>query len=310
MTYAELRELRKEKLMAKYNEFISAGDKQNAWKALADLMRFKLVDAKWAENEVKGTFVKAQRGELTKVDVRDKAYSDRLPDNLLVSVPEGSIELKITSLAHWIIRRELQYVGDQYAPDKVVRFNLSKASTYQTANGVLKDLESIYKKNTGKELGNDWAGRYRNGQVVMYGVKLANGQQYVVSTLGSLVVLPRSKTAAKINVVLDIKSMLEQNIDVINTYNQVVDATKQALNSVGVTDIEVVDMLDYMSAGNKQRADRKPPVSEAEMLEQREQEFDKEKAEDIAFRTHRNFDEVYQEVRDERAKAKAEAGLK
>ena len=45
------------------------------------------------------------------------------------------------------------------------------------------------------------------------------------------------------------------------------------------------------------------------MLEQREQEFDKEKAEDIAFRTHRNFDEVYQEVRDERAKAKAEAGM-
>lgn len=307
MTYEELRESRKNKLMSRYNEFIQNKDKVKAWKVLADLMRFKLVDMKWAENEVKKTFAKSERGEILRGDVRAPGYNDRLPDNLVCTMPEVVKEVNVTSLAHWIIRRELQYVGDQFAPDKVVKYTLGRSAVYQVANKALKDLEDIYNRNSTRKLNTNWKESIQNGQAMIYGVNLANGQQYIIPVLGNIVVIPKNKEEAKVYVMLDVRSMVEQNIDVIDTYNAVMDAIKEILDEAGIVNMTVQDMIDYKASGNKQRSERKAPMSQSEMLEMREQEFDREKAKDIAFRTHRDEEEVYQEVRAERAKAKAEA---
>ena len=309
-TYAELRETRKEKLATKYNELLANKDKAGAWKVLYDIMKYRLIEENLALDEIKKSFKKDERGEILSGDWRFNGAKDRLPENLLADMPTKNVEISILSLAHWIIRRELQYVGDQFAPDKIVKFVVGRCFTYPSVNGSWKSMLDIYKANTGKELNAPWKDMFGTGQAVMYDVSLANGQQYVIKHLGNVVVIPRGKSSARVYILMDIVNMLEQNIDVIDSYTTVRRTIEALLLQCGLMDVEVKDMLDYTGAGEKQRAERKPPMSQDELLEMREQEFDRKKASDIAFRTHRNEDEVYEEVRAERAKAKAEADSK
>lgn len=288
MTYAELRNRRKEKYMNKYNRLIGAGNKREAWNCLSVMMAYQLAERNWAMDEIKSNFKAYPKGGI--YDYRNTMYCDVLPDNVLAKLP-SSVQFTVTSLEHWIIRREKQYVGDQLAPERTYRFDMLRCTTRVLACEALYSLDGMYKRLSKLTLDTPWMDMIETGQAVVYKLVLAARQQYVIRILGYIVCIPKGKNIL-CHLLLDNKIMEEQEIDIIKTYTDVMSEFEGALVQLGNEEVEWNSLCDYNLIGDRQRKNRKPVLTMEQLQRQREEEYRLEKLENEAARLNITVEEL------------------
>lgn len=292
MTYEELREKRGNKYRTMYIQALNEKNTEKAWKILKTMMRYQLISKEEALPEIKSKFKDKKLDMADVYDYRHPNFTDRVPDNLMFRCPT-TVEVQVKSLEHWIIRRELQFVGDQLAPDKVLRFDVSRCVTTRMAHKYLKDTEELFRNLSGMELKTSWKNGIDNGNVIVYNISLGNNQQYIIRHLGTVVCVPTGK-CLNMYILLDNKAMIEQNIDIIDTYTDVLEALKNQFIELGADPetITPVGICDFKIIGQKQRAERKPVLTTEEMHRKREKEFEQEQLENEAARLHMSTEDV------------------
>lgn len=292
MTYEELRVKRENKYKGMYTQALENKDTEKAWKILRTMMKYQLISREDALADMKKHFKGKKLDPSDVFDYRHPNSADRIPENLMFKCPT-TMEIKVTSLEHWIVRREMQFVGDQLAPEKVLRFDISRCITTRQAKRTLKDTEELFKKLSGSELKTNWGKSIENGNTVVYNIMLSNGQQYIIRNLGAIVCVPSGK-CMNMHILLDNKAMMEQNIDIIDTYVDALDALKNEFVKLGAEPETIVSIgiCDFKLIGKKQRDERKPVLSTEEMHKKREKEYEIEQLENEAARLHMSVDEV------------------
>lgn len=282
MTYEELRKKRAEKYQGMYTQALEDKDTEKAWKVMKTMMRYQLIDKNEALAEIKKQFKGKKLDPADTFDYRHQNSYDRVPDNLLFKAP-STVEVRVKSEEHWIRRRELQFVGDQIAPEKTFKFDISRCTLTRSASRALKDLDELFKKLSGTELKTNWKSGIDNGNVMMYTVKLGNNQQYVINTLGFMVCVPNGKNL-NMYILLDNKDMEEQHIDIIDTYTDMMKTLKREFIGKGLEadKIQTIGLCDFKMLGEKQRANKKPLLTHEEMLNLRIDEYNQEQLENEA----------------------------
>lgn len=292
MTYEELRAKRAEKYMGMYTQALVANDKEKAWKVMQTMMRYQLIGKEEALAEIKKQFKGNKLNPDDTFDYRHTNSYDLIPDNLLFKAP-SSIEVKVKSEEHWIRRREMQFVGDQLAPERTFKFDISRLTRTRSASRALKDLEDLFKKLSGTELNTNWKAGIDNGNTMMFTIKLSNNQQYVINTLGFIVCAPNGKNL-NMYILLDNKAMEEQHIDIINTYTDMIKTLKREFVGKGLEAerIQTIGLCDFKTLGEKQRMNKKPLLTHEEMLNMRIDEYNQEQLENEAAKLHMSVSDL------------------
>lgn len=293
MKYNELREIKKDRWMKSYTQ-------KGSEKALKRLLACQLVTKEEA-TELVGKEFKGNR-EIS--NLLKRYDNDILPENIVAEYGAAK-EIKLTSLAHWIIRRELQYVGDQFAPNRTLRYIVSRCTHYNSAIRNWEMFKGLYEAETHAAFPEDWKSKIISGQAVLFSIELANGQQYIIRNFGWIVAFPTGGKKHTVYTLFDTVSMLEQNFDIIDT----VGSIKDAFETLVPAEDNVVyrDIKDYAVLGLNQRHERKPPMTQDELVEFREHEYLMKQAEDEAFRSHCSIEEAVEKIKEERARKEAEA---
>ena len=292
MKYEELRSIKKNRWLKSYTEKGSEG-------ALKRLLECQLL----TQEEIEEHIPKDVRRKKEIAALLKRPENDILPESIVAKY--GAAEsTKLTSIAHWIIRRELQYVGDQFAPDRTLRYVVSRCTHYNNALRNWETFKSLYERETHTAFPEDWKAQILSGQAVIFSVDLENGQQYIIKNFGWLVAFPTGGGKHTVYTLFDTVSMLEQNFDIIDT----VGSIKDAFETLVPAEDNVVyrDIKDYAVLGLNQRHERKPPMTQEELVEFREHEYLMKQAEDEAFRSHCSIEEAVEKIKRERAEHEAE----
>lgn len=296
MTYKDRLETLRDNLMTKYN---TAENDDERLECIKEMLKYGVIDknkaAELLPSKAKGAKVK----EIVKVD------SDRLPSNIYIDNFERGV-FEVTSLAHWIVRRELSYVGDQLAPDKVLKYAISPAYTYNVAYRNLLQLKDMYKRLKGIDFEKDFD--FKSGQTIMCGINLCNGQQYIIPTLGFIAATPNNDNSIIAYMILDIENIEKQNIDITDTAETVMRTFE---NMVGDNfEVKFVDLVKWREAGAKQRKHRQRPLTHEEMIAKRQKEWLNKQIEDECARTGRDRAVVEAEWRQRQEEMIAKAAEK
>lgn len=296
MTYKERLESLRDNLMNKYN---AAKNDDERLDCIKEMLNYGVIDRSKAFELIPSKATKAKVKEITNAD------NDRLPCNIYINNFERGV-FEVTSLAHWIIRRELSYVGDQLAPDKVVKYAISPAYTYNVAYRNLRQLKDLYKRLNGVDFEKNFD--FKSGQTIMCGINLCNGQQYIIPTLGFIAATPNNDNSIIAYMILDIENIEKQNIDIIDTAETVMITFE---NMVGDSfTVKFVDLVKWREAGAKQRKHRQRPLTHEEMIAKRQKEWLDKQIEDECVRTGRDRAVVEAEWRQRQEEMIAKAAEK
>lgn len=296
MTYKERMETLRNNLMNKYN---TAANDDERLGYIKEMLKYGVVSREKAFELIPSKAKGAKVKEITKVD------SDRLPCNIYIDSFERGV-FEVTSLAHWIVRRELSYVGDQLAPDKVLKYAISPAYTYNVAYRNMSHLKDMYKRLKGIDFEKNFD--FKSGQTIMCGINLCNGQQYIIPTLGFIAATPNNDNSIIAYMILDIENIEKQNIDITDTAETVMRTFE---NMVGDNfTVKFVDLVKWREAGAKQRKHRQRPLTHEEMIAKRQKEWLNKQIEDECVRTGRDRAVVEAEWRQRQEEMIAKAAAK
>lgn len=238
MNYDEYRKAVANNLVKKFNEQMeSSCEYDEAYGTLQKLMRYKLVDE---DSELVSEDMFATLSQCgvdtypTKMyDYRLAKGSDsRVPENLLFKMPD-SFSVNIRSQDHWAKRREKQYVGDIIIPEKEIPYLIMGKSNELNALATMRSyiaMASLYsKKSSTRDLLSD----IKNGFVKVFDIKISSNTSYVIHTLGYAYVFAKGNESIVLNLILDNKSMIEQRIDLKESYDRVRKAFEESFKSSG-----------------------------------------------------------------------------
>ena len=276
MTYQELREQRKIRLITQYNKALQEEDYQKAYNIIRSLMRYRML-TKDSDVVKKANLnkLKDKGVDITKMDswdYRSKQGLDLIPENFLVKEP-STFNIDVLSISHWIIRRELQYVGNQLAPDKIVHFTVNRKTADIHNKLAYNCMRELYKNLSKLELKTDW--NLYDGSCHMYDITLSNNQSYVIRTLGYCESSAYGKGGVIVRCLLDNEKLIEQNIDIIDTYDTIEKAFRKEFERLKLKGSMVFEPLcNVKFLGDKQRKERKPALSPEEFTAMKQAEHD------------------------------------
>ena len=297
MTYQELKDQKKVKLITQYNNALKDENYQKAYNTIRMLMKYRMITEK-SDVVKKGNLnMLANHGvDITKKDLwdyRNKNNLNLIPENILVKEPM-TLNLDVKSLSHWIIRRELQYVGNQLAPDKIVHFTVNRKVSDVHNKVTFNFMKELYRKLSGKELVTDW--NIYDGSCHMYDIALGNNQSYVIRNLGYCQSGAYGKGGVIVRCLLDNESLIEQNIDIIDTYNNLEKAFKDEFERLKLKGEFIFEpMCNVKILGDKQRKERKPVLSPEEFTAMKQREHDEKALELEAEMRHMSVEQLISE---------------
>lgn len=294
MTYKDLREQKKIRLITQYNSALKEGNYQKAYNTIRTLMKYRMI-TKDSDVVKKGnlTMLASHGVDVTKMDSWDYRYKSNLeliPENFLVKEPL-TFHIDVKSLSHWIVRRELQYVGDQLAPDKIIHFTVNRKTSDVHNKMAYNSLKGLYKELSKQSLNIDW--NMYDGSYHMYDITLSNNQSYVIRTLGYCSTCAYGKGGVLIRCLLDNDKIIEQNIDIIDTYDTIEMAFRKEFEKLKIKGSVIFEpMCDVKLIGDKQRKERKPVLSPDEFTAMKQAEYDARALEIEAEQRHMSVEQL------------------
>lgn len=220
MKYNELREKRRNSMEAKYLMAKASGNLEEEARQLYRLYMYNLLD----EEDERLAKKNINRYSEVLISRCFKRLSDRerfkgeLPKNLLFSTPY-QLDFEVFCDRHWTKRKELQYVGDIIADEKYIQYSIIEKGNYNQALGAINGMKELYRKLFNSDELEIDKSKIESGEIKMFDIGLVNGISFQIRKLGYLYMLV-SGNAIKIVCLLDHKDMIEQCIDVKNTYNE------------------------------------------------------------------------------------------
>jgi hypothetical protein len=283
----------KERMELAYEAAIEDNDLEAAWGALHEMMRFRLISPEDCKAEIKAHFKNQPKDYSDMYDYRNESSKDRLPDTFLFKAP-GNSRLVVKSESHWVVRRELSFVGDQLAPDQLIGFIIGRAGTSASARLAMRMIEDTFKESMGKGMKSSWLQKAEEGNGVLYSIKLENNRSYKIKDLGGVFVTANEDTIT-IYPILDLKGMKREWIDVIDTFEEVERIFREELAKLGnEQNIVFKDVMNYMHFGADQRTNKPRLLTQAEMSAKRKAEYDYEKLANEAASLHITVEELKQ----------------
>lgn len=294
MTYQELKDQRKIRLITQYNNALNEANYQKAYNTIRTLMKYRMLTRDADVVKKTNLNMLASHGvDITKMDswdYRAKNNLNLIPENFLVKEPL-TFNIDVLSISHWIIRRELQYVGNQLAPDKIVHFTVNRKTADVHNKLAYNCMKELYRTLSKQELKVNW--NVYDGSCHMYDVTLANNQSYVIRTLGYCASSAYGKGGVLIRCLLDNDKMVEQNIDIIDTYNTIEKAFREEFDKLKIKGSVVFEpMCDVDLIGKRQRKDRKPALSPEEFTAMKQAEHDAKALEIEAENRHMSVEQL------------------
>lgn len=294
MTYQELRDQKKIRLITQYNNALNEENYQKAYNTIRALMKYRMITRDADVIKKSNLNMLANHGvDISKMDnwdYRSKGNLNLIPENFLIKEPL-TFNIDVVSLSHWIIRRELQYVGNQLAPDKVVHFTVNRKTSDVHNKLAFNSLKAMYKNLSKQDLKADW--NMYDGSYHMYDITLANNQSYVIRTLGYCSTCAYGKGGVLIRCLLDNDKLIEQNIDIIDSYAMIEKGFREEFDKLKIKGSVVFEpMCDVDFLGKKQRKERKPVLSPEEFTAMKQAEHDAKALEIEAETRHMSVEQL------------------
>ena len=307
MSYKELRESTKDSLELQYLLAMSEKNDEKKFKVLQNLMRYRLIpfdDERVSKRALKAFEKKI--GSLSVADAYDYRKNDyryMIADNIIGKEP-AFVSIKVTSDAHWIKRRELQYIGDQMCEAKDVMFRGSRLVHQLAAEKAFTDMAVMYNKSEHKKLD---TGKYKwkNGEYHIWAIRRDARYAWNTDNLGYFVSWFTDSNNVNVELVVDVEGMQEAYVDIIRTTDSIMADIKDAYNEIGVENVNINCLTSYSKIGKKQRLNSKVLLGYEEKMKELQDEADREALENEAYNRRTTIEALLVEKAEE-AKHEAE----
>lgn len=267
MTYDDMRENKKKKLLALYTELLEKDEINKAYNVMIKLMKYRFIP--FNSQSISAKALKDLES-LAGVERRDNLYDYRnkdaelvLPENILFNNPLVR-EISVVSKEHWGIRRELSYQGDYILPEKTLKYFIRLKSTELTARAAIKGMEELYERLSKLKITHDWYESVMSGKNKMYAIEIDHSSSFKIRTLGYINVGFTNTGKPLLRVILDNTEMEKQYIDIKDSYRIVHEAMASwysKRNKIDYNDVVYEPLCDVELIGARQRSNQKPVLT-------------------------------------------------
>ena len=307
MSYKELRESTKDSLELQYLLAMSEKNDAKKFAVLQNLMRYRLIpfdDERVSKRALKAFEKKIGNSAVADAyDYRKNDYRYMIADNIIGKEP-AFVPIKVTSDAHWIKRRELQYIGDQMCEAKDVMFRGSRLVHKLAAEKAFTDMADVYNKSEHKKLD---TGKYKwkSGEYHIWAIRRDTSYAWNTDNLGYFVSWFTDSNNVNVELVVDVVGMQEAYVDIIRATDSIMADIKDAYNEIGVENVNINCLTSYNKIGKKQRLNSRVLLGYEEKMKELQDVADREALENEAYNRRTTVEALLVE-KAEKAKQEAE----